>query len=99
MKQVKQEDLVNWWLEKYHNTNLTKVIEDNPEWKDNPSDHSRDFHLKYAVTKEQHDEWEVWAKEYTRKVTKCSKKFLEHQWPWISLDASPSIKKELEIVG
>ena len=91
-KQVQQDELVNWWLEKYHNTDLTKILEDNPEWKENPLDHTRDFYNKYAVTQNQHDEWVVWAKGYVKKVTKCSNNFLEAQWPWIYLNTSPTIK-------
>jgi HSP90 family molecular chaperone len=96
MKKVNAEDLINWWLEKYHNTNLEKVTEEHPEWKENPSEHTRDFYHKYSVTQEQHDEWLNWAKDYTKKVTKVSKKFFERQWPWVYLDCSPSVIKTKE---
>jgi hypothetical protein len=94
MKKVDANDLINWWLEKYHNTNLEKVQEENPEWKENPREHTRDFYEKYAVTQEQHDEWEKWAKEYTKKVTKASKRLLERSWGLVYLQTSPQIIKE-----
>ena len=33
-KQISEEDLINWWLEKYHNTNLERVMEEHPDWKE-----------------------------------------------------------------
>lgn len=90
-KQVEQKELINWWLEKYHNTNLDKVMEENPDWKENPSEHTRNFYSKYKVTQEQHDEWQEWAKEYTLKVTKVSKKYLENIWWSIYLNTSPLV--------
>ena len=90
-KEVRAEDLINWWLEKYHNTNLDRVQEAHPEWMDNPKEHSMDFYKAYAVTEQQHDEWNKWAKEYTRKVTGHTKKFIDRGWPWVYLDTSPSI--------
>lgn len=92
-KKVNQDDLVNWWLEKYHNTTLDKVLEDNPEWKGTPSNHTRDFYNKYAVTQEQHDEWEIWAKDYTKKVTKVNKSVFKNTWPWVYLNTAPNIIK------
>lgn len=94
MKKVNPKDLINWWLEKYHNTNLDKVVKENPEWKENPREHTKDFYKKYAVTQEQCDEWEKWAKEYTKKVTKVSKRLLERGWGLVYLDTSPQIIKE-----
>ena len=94
MKKVDANDLINWWLEKYHNTKLEKILEENPEWKENPREHSKDFYEKYAVTQEQHDEWEKWAKEYTKKVTKANKRLLERGWGFVYLDTSPQIIKE-----
>ena len=91
MNKVNQTDLINWWLEKFHNTNLDKVVEDNPEWKDNPSGHTREFYKKYAVTTSQYLEWQTWAKEYTRKVTKFSKKAVDSSWWAIELNCAPSI--------
>lgn len=90
-KTVDEKDLVNWWLEKYHNTNIDKVLEENPEWKENPQEHTREFYEKYKVTQEQHDEWEKWAKEHIRKVTKYPKKMIDKGWWAVYLNCSPSI--------
>jgi len=94
MKKVNPDDLVNWWLDKYHNTNLTKVLEHNPEWKDNPSNHARDFYQKYSVTQKQHDEWQEWAKEHVRKITKLGKKMVDRGWVWIYLDCAPNVRED-----
>ena len=93
-KKVNIEDLINWWLEKYHDTNLDKVLEDNPEWKENLQTHSREFYQKYAITKKQHDEWLQWAQDYTKKVTGIKGKLFDKNWCWVYLDCAPSIIKE-----
>lgn len=91
---VNPDDLVNWWLEKYHNTNLDKVLEDNPDWKVNPQEHTREFYNKYRITQEQYNEWEKWAKEYTKKVTKLSKKMVDRGWWAVFLNCAPNIITE-----
>lgn len=123
MKKVNDSDLINWWLEKYHNTNLDKIKETHPEWKnaedafvlmqenlkdfspeqqmeisDNMHKASREFYETYAVTDAQHDEWNAWAKEYVRKVTKMSKKYIDRAWWSVYLNCSPQIINEKEIV-
>ena len=96
MKKVNTEDLINWWLEKYHNTNLEKVKETHPEWKENPSEHTMAFYRKYAVTQEQHDEWLEWAKEHTKKVTKVKGRMFDKSWGFVYLDCAPSVIKTKE---
>jgi len=93
MKKVKTEDLINWWLNKYHNTNLDQVKENHPEWLKNPEEHTRDFYEAYKVTQEQHDEWEKWAKDYTKKVTGIKGKLFNRSWGFVYLNSSPSIKQ------
>jgi len=90
-KQVSSDELVNWWLDKFHSTSLDKVLEENPEWKDNPQEHTREFYIKYAVTQEQANEWEAWAKEHIKKITKMSKKLIDKGWWSVYLDCSPSV--------
>lgn len=96
MKKPSAEELVNLWLEKYHNTNLQKVKEENPEWAANPQEHTRDFYQKYLVTQEQHDEWEKEAKELLRKKYKISKWTIDRSWWSVYLNCSPSVKKETD---
>ena len=91
MKKIDLNILVDWWLEKYHNTNTKKVLEEHPEWNDGK--HSREFYLTYQVTQEQHDEWLKWAREYTKKITKVNKTFFEKGWVWVYLDTAPQIKQ------
>ena len=93
MKKVNSEDLINWWLGKYHNTSLGEILEETPEWKENPDKHTRDFYDKYRVTQEQHDEWLEWAKDYTKKVTKIKGKMFDRSWGFVYLQCAPSIKE------
>lgn len=93
MKNFNIDSLVNLWLEKYHNTNIDKVLDENPLWRDDPNKYSRVFYEKYKVTQEQHDEWEKEAKELTIKQTKYSKKYLNRVWWSIYLNCSPTINQ------
>ena len=93
-KQVKQEDLINWWLEKYHNTNLDKILDENPKWKENPEKYSLDFFNEYQVTQDQHDEWLEWAKAFTKAVTGIKGRMFDRSWGWVYLDTSPKIKED-----
>lgn len=92
-RKVDTKNLLNWWLEKYHNTNYDKVLEDNPEWLIKPEEHTREFYDKYQVTQEQHDEWEKWAKEYTKKVTGIKGKMFDRSWGFVYLDTAPNVKQ------
>lgn len=94
MKKVNPVNLINWWLNKYHNTNLDQVNLDNPSWLINPEEHTREFYNKYRVTQKEHDEWEVWAKSYTKKITKLSKKMIDQSWWSIYLNTSPFVIKK-----
>jgi hypothetical protein len=89
---ITETDLINGWLEKYHNTTIDKVLEENPTWKDNPQEHTREFYDKYPVTQEQHDEWVEWAKETLRKTLRKSKKYIDRSWWSVYLNVAPTIK-------
>jgi hypothetical protein len=88
------EELLDLWLVKYHNTTMQKVREEHTEWMENPQEHTRDFYQKYAVTQEQHDEWEKEAKLLLRKKYRISKWMVEKGWWSVYLNCSPSIIKE-----
>ena len=88
MRQVSAEDIVNGWL-KYHNTTVKEVIEKHPK----ELLQSPDWFKLYEVTQEQYDEWEKWAKEYIRKKTKISKKYIDRKFGFIALEYGPNIKK------
>jgi hypothetical protein len=85
-----EEEFINWWLEKYHNTNLEEVIQKHPEWKN--EDHSRDFYTTYAVTQEQHDEWYEWAIQRIMKHYRYGKKMAQKQFAFPYLNVSPTVK-------
>jgi len=90
MRQVNRDDILNYWLKKYHNTTVEEVVQKYPrEQLEHP-----DWFKLFPVTQEQYDEWEKWSKDHIRKVTKMSKKLLERQWPYIMLDCSPYVKKD-----
>lgn len=93
-KLVNSKELTNWWLEKYHNTNLDKIMNENPGWKDNPQEHTREFYAKYSVTSAQEKEWENWAKEYIRKISGMPKRYIERVWWSIYLNTAPSVINE-----
>lgn len=38
--ELTQELFINWWLEKYHNTNMNKAKEDHPQWKKAEEDYN-----------------------------------------------------------
>jgi hypothetical protein len=87
MKQVEREILLDWWLQKYHNTNCKEIIEKYPkETLENP-----DWFKMFPVTKDQEKEWIDWAKKYIKNVTKMGKYLLERQWPYVYLDCSPYV--------
>ena len=87
---LSEEDIVNHWLEKYHNTNTVKVLKDHPEW-DDDKDHSREFYNEYQVTQEQHDEWQLWTIKAIAKDKKVSQKYVKKSWWMIHLNSSPMI--------
>ncbi|MEX0595703.1 MAG: hypothetical protein WD512_04315 [Candidatus Paceibacterota bacterium] len=87
MKKLTRDDLLNWWLKKYHNTTVKEVVENNPkEVLDSPS-----WFELYPVTQEQCDEWEEWAdKELRRTKTIVGKR----GWGFIYLDCAPYVKRD-----
>lgn len=91
-KKINTDTLVNWWLGKYFNTNLDKVLEENSKWNENPFKYSREFYEMYQVTQEQHDEWLIWAKKYVKTTLKISTQRLNLGWGFLYLNSAPMIK-------
>ena len=85
-----ENEVIDWWLEKYHNTNLMQVLIDHPEWNDG-LDHSSDFYQTYAVTQQQHDEWYNWFISEVAKRYKISKKLAKRRTAFSYLNTSPNI--------
>ena len=90
MKKIDTDELVNKWLEDYHNTNLDKVLVDNG-WK-NGENRAAEFYDKYEVTQEQHDEWYKWAVKFIAKSQRVSQKYVRDSMGFIYLNAAPKIK-------
>jgi len=90
-KKLTEEDVINGWLTKYHNTTLKEVEDSHPEWMENPEKHTRDFYQTYAVTQEQHDEWHKWMIDAIAKSHRLSRAYVKkHSWA-IYLNCAPSI--------
>ena len=89
--QLTEEEFINWWLEKYHATNLTKVLKLHPEWETNPEKHTRDFYYTYRVTQAQHDEWYEWAIGRFRSYYRWSKKRSIKAFCFPYLNVAPSV--------
>lgn len=88
MKQVNRNDLLNLWLNKYHNTSVEELI--NVHSKEELS--SPNWFKIYPCTKEQSAEWEKEAKKYILEKIKISKKLLNKEWGMIYLDCAPYVK-------
>jgi hypothetical protein len=87
-KPLTENDLINWWLQKYHNTTLEEVFKEHPDWT------HRDFYPAYAVTQEQHDEWRKWALKECADYFRLGKKYAEKAFAFIYLNTSPAVKDE-----
>ena len=92
-KLLSERDLIDWWLGKFHQTTLTEVESQHPEWMAEPEKYTHDFYEEYAVTQEQHDEWEKWATATLKKQTGRSGIYFQRSWAWVYLNVAPEIKK------
>ena len=52
-KLVEQEDLINWWLKKYHKTNLEKVKDSHFEWEMAEKEYDNMIHHRSEYNDEQ----------------------------------------------
>jgi len=84
--ELKQEDFYNWWLNKYHNTTISAIIEKEPELCKTTK-----WYKKYAVTQEQHDEWYEWAIQTIMKHYRCSRKMAQRNFAFDYLNIAPSV--------
>ena len=82
------EILINLWMTKIYNTTIQEEQNKNPELFT-----TSEWYKQYPVTEQQHDEWEIEAKEVFRKFTKLSKKLVDRYWGFTYLNSSPYIKK------
>lgn len=89
MKKVDDDVLMDWWLNKYHNTSIKEVVATHPV----EVLMSSDWFKLYPVTQEQYDEWVKWAKGYIKKETKLSTKMVDRNFWSVELNCSPYVKK------
>lgn len=84
-KRLTRDDLLNWWLEKYHRKTIEQVIAENPkEALEQPT-----WFALYPVTKQQHDEWYEWAISALAKERRTSKKTVQRLFSLTYLDCAP----------
>lgn len=83
----------DYWLKKYHGIDTAWLIENEPELIQ-----TLEWYKKYAVTKEQHDEWYEWAIDTIAKHRHISKKSAKSRFVWDYLNLAPSEIKSNEQV-
>lgn len=93
-KELTEDILINWWLEKHHNTNIAEIKKEHPDWThDNPDYNSQMFYDLFPVTQEQHDEWKDWAFNTFKKHFKLSKVGAERAFSFVYLNCAPKVNK------
>lgn len=85
------EHIRDYWLQKWHGIDTKWLIDNEPELIKTP-----DWYKKYAVTKEQHDEWYDWAITTIAKDRRCSKKMARRLFVWDYLNLSPTVSDEFK---
>ena len=93
-KEISEEVIVNTWLQQYFNITLKEVEKDFKKDEDGnflPGETKR-FYQKYAITQEQHDEWDSQIRKELKKKLRLSKSMFDRQYPFIYLNTAPSIK-------
>jgi hypothetical protein len=93
-EELTEDMFVNWWLERFHNTNIEGVLEAHPEWRDESKNHSADFYQAYQVTSDQHDEWYEWAINTVMKYYRIGRKRAEREFAFPYLNVAPMTKEE-----
>jgi len=83
-------DIFNWWLGKFFNTNMADVRKDNPQWKDDSDKDSAEFYEKYAVTKEQMEEFDKYFYKEVPKLLKVTQKYWKRSGWLTYLNTAPS---------
>jgi hypothetical protein len=90
MKKLTRDDMMDWWLKKYHDTTCAEILKAHPEMLE--TDMSDWFYKTYAVTKAEHDEWYRWVIDALAKERKISKRATKRLFVWEDMDLAPSIK-------
>ena len=89
-KALSTDDIVNWWLKKYHNTSTEQILKEKPEWK--VGNHSNEFYQAYQVTQAQYDEWYEWFIATVMREGKMGRNRAMKESIWLHLDVAPMIK-------
>lgn len=89
-KKLTRDDVLNWWLQKYHNTTVAELAKTLPEDVKNSSD----WFKLYPVTQEQHDEWYKWVVDALAKERRMSKTYIVKHFAFDYLDCAPYIEEK-----
>ena len=79
-------------MDRFFNTNLDTVKEENPEWLVDPKKGSEKFYKKYQVTKEQNKEFDEYFYKQIPKKLGLSQKYWKRASSFKYLDVAPSVK-------
>jgi hypothetical protein len=78
--------VMNWWLTRYHNVTVDELVAKEPK----ELTQTPEWFTKYAVTKQQHDEWYDWVIGVISSQCKVSLKEARRLFSWNYLDTAPS---------
>ena len=99
MKQEKLtlDDVINWWLNKFHNTNLDEVLKKHPDWATDSEQYTIIFYDTYQVTTEEYDMWDKWLTKALMKEFHLTKKGAERSKWMIVLNTAPTINDNIKV--
>jgi hypothetical protein len=89
-KRLTRDDMLNWWLKKYHGKTVEQVIAEQPK----EVLQSPEWFKLYPVTKTQHDEWYAWAISALSKERKLPEESIRKLFAFDYLDCSPYCVEE-----
>ena len=87
-KTLTEEEIINWWLTKYHGITVDELREKEPELIKTSA-----WFKKYAVTQKQHDEWREWLIKKLMWRFGISRKDIEKSMWMICFDTEPAVKE------
>lgn len=89
-KKISIEEIVGWWLERYHGITYQEAKEEYEAAKEKGGEPV--FFEKYKVTQEQHDEWRAWFEKYLIKKSGLGEMAVKRGSWGIYLDTAPMVK-------
>jgi len=92
---ITENTLIDTWLKQFHDVTLAEIEGDYERDKDGVLmiDETRRFYDEYAVTQEQHDEWDKQVRKELRKKLRMSKQVFDRGYVFVYLNIAPKVKK------